>query len=154
MSESYPRIGIISDERFPSHHTDTQQIVKNASALARTGLSVELIVPRRTGRLTWSRQRRLDELTDYYNLEDADFVREIMTLPAGDIRPPVKLSHGLAAPVYAAAQRFDVAHTRNLLPALACFSLGLKLVVETYRTWGDSHPGLVAILARAHDGSG
>ena len=40
------RIAYISDERFPSIHTDTQQVVKTIDALGRSGVHVDLIQPR------------------------------------------------------------------------------------------------------------
>ena len=63
-----PRIGIVTDERYPSPYADTQQVMKNATALARTGLPVEVLIPRPLRRLGWSAARTHAELAAYYNL--------------------------------------------------------------------------------------
>jgi glycosyltransferase involved in cell wall biosynthesis len=151
MSPNLPRVGIISDRVFPCNQADTQQIVKNASALARSGLHVELVVPRQREWAFRPRGERLRELSDYYHLESAAEITQLLSLPAGDLRAPVKVVHGVAAPLYLAARRFDVAYSRNIFPGLLCLSLGLRVVYESYRAWGDEHPRLVAaagLLAR------
>ena len=148
MSAVLPRVGIISDARFPSNHTDTQQIMKNASALARTGLPVELIVPLDSTRLLWSRRRRMRDLLDFYNVPNGLEVSQLMTLPGGDLRPHTKLAHGIVAPLFLLTRHCDVVYSRNLIPSLVCFGLGKRLVFETYRSWGDELPRLVGALGR------
>jgi glycosyltransferase involved in cell wall biosynthesis len=146
-----PRVGIISDRVFPCNEADTQQIVKNASALARSGLEVELVVPRQQAWAFRPHDERVRELSDYYHLESAPEITQLLTLPTGDLRAPVKVLHGGAAPLYLAARRFDVAYSRNIFPGLLCLSLGLHVVYESYRAWGNEHPRLVAaasLLAR------
>ena len=145
-----PRIGIISDERYPGTEADTQQIVKNAAALARAGLPVELVIPVPSGRSFTPENARLHELLDFYHISGGLQIRSLLTIPAGPLRS-VKLTHGIASPLFLLARRFDVAYTRNLLPALLCLGLGVRVVLDTYRAFGDEYPALTraaSLLAR------
>ena len=140
-----PRVGIISDERYPSAFTDTQQVMKNATALARAGLDVELLIPRPLHRRGWSAARAHAELAAHYSLRGPVPVREVFTVPTGSLRVE-KLTHGVVAPLSFALRRFDLIYSRNVIPAMLTLALGKKLVFETYRAWGYEQPKLVQRL--------
>jgi glycosyltransferase involved in cell wall biosynthesis len=142
------RIAYITDERFPSVHTDCQQIVKTADALARLGCAVDLIAPRMARHLFLSRSERLRKITSYYNVEGRFTLRDLLLWPASDLRAE-KLFHGLAAPVAAALGDYDVVHTRNLLPLAAAARFGLPVMFETYRALPESNPRAWRAVLRA-----
>ena len=145
------RIAYITDERFPSVHTDCQQIVKTADALAGRGCAVDFIAPRMARHLFMSRQERLRAIASYYNVEGRFTLRDLLLWPASDLRAE-KLFHGLFAPLAAALGDYDVIHTRNILPLTASARLGLPVLFETYRALPESDPRAWRAVLRASRG--
>lgn len=142
------RIGYVTDERFPSVHTDCQQIVKTADALGGQGCSVDLIQPRLARHLLVPRGRRTAEICAYFNVAGRFAVRDLLLWPASNLRVE-KVFHGLAAPCVAAVRGYDVVYTRNLLPLSLGVALGLPVLFETYRALPRSDPGAWRIVAAA-----
>jgi glycosyltransferase involved in cell wall biosynthesis len=139
MSLERPRIGYISDERFPSRWTDTQQIMKTAAALAAEGADVEVILPRPARFFLASAAARRAALEQHYGIDVRFRLTQIPTVPASRLRIE-KLVHGLAAPVYSAAAGHDVIYTRNLLPVLLGLAAGRSVVFESHRVLRRHYP--------------
>jgi glycosyltransferase involved in cell wall biosynthesis len=133
------RIGYITDERFPSVHTDCQQMVKTADALGGQGCAVDFIQPRLARHLLRTRAGRKADICRAFNVAGRFEVRDILLWPASDLRVE-KLVHGLAAPLAAGLRRYDVVYTRNLLPLRLGAILGLPVLFETYRALPRSNP--------------
>ncbi len=121
-----PKIAYISDERFPSPHTDVQQVVKTIDALGGLGATVHLIQPRLAKHLFVSKEQRKARICDYFNVEGRFELHDILLWPASNLRVE-KFFHGLAAPLKAALGDYDVVYTRNLLPLVATSQLGLPV---------------------------
>ncbi len=142
------RIGYITDERFPSVHTDCQQIVKTADALGGQGCAVDLIQPRLARHLLASHARRTAEICRAFNVAGRFTVRDLLLWPGSDLRVE-KVFHGLAAPCAAVFRGYDVVYTRNLLPLSLGVALGLPVLFETYRALPRSNPRSWRIVAAA-----
>jgi glycosyltransferase involved in cell wall biosynthesis len=145
------RIAYITDERFPSVHTDCQQMVKTADALAGRGCEVDFVAPRMARHLFVSRAARLRRIASYYNVEGRFALRDILLWPASDLRAE-KLFHGLIAPIAVLLRSYDVVHTRNILPLAAAARLGLPVMFETYRALPESDPRAWRAVLRAARG--
>jgi glycosyltransferase involved in cell wall biosynthesis len=139
MNLDRPRIGYISDERFPSRWTDTQQIMKTASAMAAEGADVEVILPRLASAWLASAAARRATLEQHYGIEARFDLTQIPLIPASRLRVE-KLVHGLAAPLYSALARHDVIYTRNLLPVLVGLAAGRAVVFESHRVLRVHYP--------------
>ncbi len=126
------KIGYITDERYPSVHTDTQQVIKTADALGASGCTVELIQPRMAKHLFMNRERRKQEICRYFNVAGQFEIRDILLWPASDLRVE-KLFHGIASPLKAAFKKYDLVYTRNLIPLIVASRLSLPVLFETYR---------------------
>ncbi len=59
-----------------------------------------------------------------------------------------KLAHGLAGPLWAAFQRADLIHSRDLLPLLVAHASRRPWSFETYRRHAEEKPWLPAIMRR------
>jgi glycosyltransferase involved in cell wall biosynthesis len=149
MSLERPRIGYISDERFPSRWTDTQQIMKTAAAMAAEGADVEVIIPR-TARLFFaSAPARRAALEQYYGIDARFSLTQIPTIPASRLRLE-KLVHGVVAPLYSAAAGHDVIYTRNLLPVLLGLAAGRPVVFESHRVLERHYPFVHRCIRAVH----
>ena len=125
------RICYISDERYPSRWTDTQQVMKTATALAREPVTVDLVLPR-MWRTLWADSRaRRGVLERYYGVEPAFELTQIPSVPPSRWRIE-KLTHGLLAPLYAAIKGYDLVYTRDVLAVLAALSLAILPVLILY----------------------
>ncbi len=133
------RIADISDERFPSVHTDCQQIVKTADALGAEGCQVDLIVPRMANHLFLAPNIRKQLVCEYFNVEGHFDLRDILTWPASDLRAE-KFFHGLVGPLASLLGRYDLIYTRNVLPLMITSALGLPVLFETYRVLPRTDP--------------
>ncbi len=133
------RIADISDERFPSVHTDCQQIVKTADALGAEGCQVDLIVPRMAAHLPFAPAVRKRIVCDYFNVAGHFELRDILTWPASDLRAE-KFFHGVTGPLASVLGRYDLIYTRNVLPLLITSALGLPVLFETYRVLPRTDP--------------
>jgi glycosyltransferase involved in cell wall biosynthesis len=145
------RIAYITDERFPSVHTDSQQMVKTADALGGCGCAVDFVAPRMARHLLISREKRHRAIASYYNVEGRFSLRDILLWPASDLRAE-KLFHGLAGPLAAALGRYDVVYTRNIIPLTLASRLGLPVLFETYRALPESNPRSWRAVLRATRG--
>lgn len=133
------RIAYISDERFPSAHTDTQQVMKTLDALGGQGAEVDFIQPRMAQHIFKSKEDRKKEICHYYNIEGRFEIDDILSWPASGLRIE-KLFHGFAAPLKALMGKYDVIYTRNIIPVTMVSRLRLPVLFETYRALPLSNP--------------
>ncbi|HPH02977.1 MAG TPA: glycosyltransferase [Spirochaetota bacterium] len=141
------RIAILLNARLPSHHTDTQQVMKNAAALTANGLRVTVFVPQR-GRYLFRRGSTFRRVIhEYYNIPEELDVRGVRALPAGRFRPE-KLTHALLVPFLVLFRRIPILYTREPLAALLGLLLGRRVIFETYRCLGDEYPRLIRFMGR------
>ncbi|MBN2714590.1 MAG: glycosyltransferase family 4 protein [Deltaproteobacteria bacterium] len=142
------KIAYISDERFPSVHTDTQQVMKTIDALGRAGVEVDFVQPRMWKHIGKSLAERKAEICRYYNVEGHFNIRDILIWPASDLRVE-KFFHGVAAPIKAAFGKYDVVYTRNLLPLTLAATMHAPVLFETYRALSNTNPKAFRIVKRA-----
>ncbi len=142
------KIAYISDERFPSIHTDTQQVMKTIDALGRAGSHVDLIQPRKWQHWGKSNDARMRDICEYYNIEGHFQIRDIPFWPASDLRAE-KLFHGILAPVKALMGNYDAVYTRNIIPLFLTSRLGVPTLFETYRALPDTNPKIFRIVKKA-----
>ncbi len=136
------KIVYINDQIFPSHETDTEQILSMVSALGALGEDVELLLPVRWDRPPVTAQ----ELARHYQVE---WTFRAKSLPSvfPSFRGLEKLGHAGAGLFSRAAREADVLYTRNLPSAGAALRFGDKPVVyETFRPWPDQQPLLRPFL--------
>ncbi|HUT77226.1 MAG TPA: glycosyltransferase family 4 protein [Polyangia bacterium] len=146
------KIGYITDERYPSVHTDTQQVVKTAEALGQEGASVDLIPPRMARHLFKPAAARKEEICRHFNVEGRFEIRDILSWPASDLRIE-KFFHGIVAPLRTAFRDYDVVYTRNLLPVSIASLLRQPVLFETYRALPRSDPRAWMVVRRAAAGA-
>jgi glycosyltransferase involved in cell wall biosynthesis len=142
------RVAYVSDERFPSAHTDCQQVVKTADALGAEGCAVDLIVPRTAAHAFLSPASVMVEVCAYFNVDGGFRLRELRGWPASGLRLE-KLTHGVAGAIWGRLGRYDYVHTRNVLPAALASALGVPVLFETYRALPESNPWAWRVLRRA-----
>jgi glycosyltransferase involved in cell wall biosynthesis len=146
VSDDRPRICYVSDERFPSRWTDTQQIVKTATALANSGADVDLVVPRRFGKTVFSSAAvRRAELAGYYGISPGFRLTQLLTVPASRLRIE-KFTHGLAAPLFALLRGHDVVYTRNVLPLVLALLAGKPAIFESHRVLRLHYPMVYRVI--------
>jgi hypothetical protein len=134
--DKLPRIAIISSERYPHHDTNTQQIIKNASALHFAGLPVELIIPVQAKSFFSPTSNLIASIYKYYNVTPGLKIRVLWNVPASDLRLE-KFFHSFAATLRAVFdKKIDLIYTRNKFVALLALFLGKKFMCETYRRMG------------------
>ena len=151
LNKTLPRVAYISNKIYPHHNTDTQQVIKNATAMHGAGLPVELIIPLQMKRLTNASYDTSDAICKYYNVEKGLKIKELGGFPAGGLLLE-KFFHSFIACIYAGLKKqYDVIYTRDKLSALLAFFTGKKVVFETYPRFGDESPRTMGWLAkRAH----
>jgi glycosyltransferase involved in cell wall biosynthesis len=150
--DKLPRIAIISSERYPHHDTNTQQIIKNASALHFAGLPVELIIPVQAKSFFSPTSNLIASIYKYYNVTPGLKIRVLWNVPASDLRLE-KFFHSFAATLRAVFdKKIDLIYTRNKFVALLALFLGKKFMFETYRRMGDENPKAMRWLAKKSRG--
>jgi len=141
------RIAVISDRHFPSETTDTQQIIKNTSAIIDAGVTADLVIPFKIQHLFKGNKELAEKLKQFYNLKTLLSIRQLKLFPA--MKPNLeKITHGLIAPVYALLKRYPIVYTRNPIGALLSLLFGRRVIFEAYRMLGDEYPKLIRFFAR------
>ena len=142
-----PRIAIVSAAGYPAHTTNTQQVIKNASAFARIGLPVELVIPMPWDYYLKSAEQLCEDIYKYYNVTDDLKIRALRLLPATRYRLE-KFSHMFASVFYSRLKGYDLVYTRNETLALYCLLVGKPFIFETYRRFGHEFPKAMPWLAK------
>lgn len=135
------KIGCICDDRFPSSNANTQQVIKTASAVARKGVKIDLILPRMWQTFGMPKQKRRELIDEYYSVAGPYGLRQIVTWVPSSIRFH-KLSHGITGPLVSLFSDYDVIYTRNVLPVIMGLSTGQLIVFETYKLLAKQYPFL------------
>lgn len=128
------RIAYAYDAPLPHTGADAEQVVNTAAALARRGVSIELLIPG----LPQS-ARDPDALRDYFQVT-GDFKLGLVAPAPIRLRFFEKWVHAFRVardPRLAAA---DLAYTRNLPTAFTLLRAGHRVVYEHFRPWGDQYP--------------
>ncbi|MAT55014.1 MAG: hypothetical protein CMN32_11085 [Saprospirales bacterium] len=147
LRKRMPKVAIISDERYPHHATNTQQVIKNADALTAAGLPVELVIPVQWKGLFKPGYSVSKAISQYYNVPERIVIRKVPTIPASDLRIE-KFTHCIASLIYCRLKGYDVMYTRNEFTAIFAVLFGFKTVFETYRKFGDEYPRAMRFLSR------
>ncbi|MCR9290300.1 MAG: glycosyltransferase [Bacteroidetes bacterium] len=154
-NNSLPNILMISSERYPHHDTNTQQVIKNATAMSEVGVPLELIIPvQKRNFFDWTYDLP-EAVYKYYNVSKSLKISPLKNIvPASDLRLE-KFFHSFVATIYAVLfRRNDIVYTRNKLAAFLCILLGKKFIFETYRRLGDDSPKTMKWFSkRAHKDS-
>ncbi len=121
-----PPIVYISSEQYPHHNTDTQQIVKNSTALHEAGLDIELLIPVQYRRIIKPGYDTQAEMRKFYNVGNGLKITELWGFPATPLRLE-KFFHSFFAPLYVLIKRpGSIIYTRNKRVAILAFILGKK----------------------------
>ncbi|HOQ60311.1 MAG TPA: glycosyltransferase [Vicinamibacterales bacterium] len=136
------RIAYVSDRPFPSFWTDTQQVMKNAEALALAGAEVRLAIPRAYRSIVRPAARRHRALREFYGVSASLDLQDILTIPCTPARLE-KWPHALVAQRRAALAGCDLLYSRNLFPAWLAARRRSRVVYETHRRF-DAASGLKA----------
>jgi glycosyltransferase involved in cell wall biosynthesis len=128
------------DAPLPHTGADAEQVVNTAAALARRGVSIELLIPGLP-------QSTADPavLREYFQVA-GDFRLGLVAPAPIRIRLFEKWVHAFRVardPRLAAA---DLAYTRNLPSAITLLRAGHRVVYEHFRPWGDQYPVLRPVL--------
>jgi len=140
------KIAYISDERYPSVHTDTQQVMKTIDALGGQNVQVDFIQPRMARHMLRSRDERKEEICRFYNVTGRFEIRDIIFWPASDLRIE-KLFHGMLSPLKTLMRDYDAVYTRNILPLVLASTLQQPVLFETYRPLCRTDPMAFRALA-------
>ena len=142
------KIAYVTDERYPSFHTDCQQVIKTADALGAVGCEVHLIQPRLAVHYFKGRDNVKKEITQAFNVEGHFILKDIRHFPASDLRIE-KGFHALLGPLKAMIRRYDVVHTRNVLTLTVGAALGLPMIYEDYKALPVTTPRTWWMVRRA-----
>jgi glycosyltransferase involved in cell wall biosynthesis len=134
------RILYVYDAFMPGTGADTEQVVNTVAALARQGLSLELLLP---GHSTGPGDG--DTLRNYYQVQ-GEFALHLLQGRYHALRGFEKWSHALRATRHPAVASADLIYTRNLPAAWSFLRAGRRVVYEHFRPWGDQHPPLQPFL--------
>lgn len=147
-SKVLPPIVYISSEQYPHHNTDTQQVVKNTTALQEAGLDIELLIPVQYRRLLNWKYDTQAEIRRFYNVGPGLKITELWGFPATPLRLE-KFFHAFFATLYVLFRRpGSIIYTRNKRVAIFAFLLGKRIIFETYRKLGDEFPRFMQFLAK------
>lgn len=138
--QKFMRIAYVFDGPLPETGADTEQVVNTASALARRGHAMTLLVPGGEDKPT-----DVDQLRDYYHVT-GDFSVRHLKLRYRGLRLLEKWSHALRARRHPALAAVDVVYTRNLPVATTMLRAGHRVIYEHFRPWGDQFPPLQPYL--------
>lgn len=118
------KICTICDDHFPSYWTSTNQVITTASYLGKQGVDVDLMIPTKGSMLFQSKERKLRKLCEYYGVDPTFNLKDFFTVwPTNKFRLE-KLTHGLAAPLYANFGSYDLVYTRHILPVFLTLAAG------------------------------
>lgn len=139
------KVACVCDDRFPSSNANTQQVVKTASAVARHGVDIDLVLPRMWQTFGLSESRRRALINEYYSVSGPYGLQQIVSWIPTSFRFH-KLSHGVVGPLATWLTGYDVMYTRNFLPVLFGLATGQLVVFETYRLLAKHYPALRKLM--------
>lgn len=132
----------VSDERYPSTHTDTQQVAMTVDALAQAGAEVTLMVPgmRRLPRVSRSADKsganesptQLTAVMEYYGVSSKFSLVSVSSVNP-ELRTIVKPLHAIVSQLKLSGIAPDVIYTRNIGTAIMSTLRGFSVILESYR---------------------
>ena len=135
---------MISDEHYPHNGADTVVVINTAAALGAAGADVTLVTPK-----LWWRHKSDEAVMTHYGVAPTFTLTRLKSwLPTGRTLRLEKLGHGLLAPLFARRSRFDMIHSRDLIPLLLAQGIGLPWSFETYRRHAEEKPLLPRLTRR------
>lgn len=141
------KIAYINDQPYPIAKADTEQVMNTVSALAAEGLDIALVIPKSWRNLGVPREKRMQQLREFYQFTNGFHLKELLHLPLTKLRLE-KYSHGVIAPLWAKLAGYQIIYTRNPLPAFVSLALGMPIVYETFRIYGGRNRLIGQWLAR------
>ena len=141
------KVAYISDHQFPLDRSDAdaEQTINTVSSLAREGVEIELIIPRRWKNLGVPVHIRKNNIQEYYLTENNFELKELLHLPQMPFRLE-KYSHALMATPFAKFKKYDIIYCRNRAHAMIALKMGVPVVFETYRIYGTAFSETLAKL--------
>lgn len=133
------KIGYVATTVFPHYWVDTQQVVKNANALAKAGCEVDLIIPRKWDTSFFSsNDKRKKKLSDFYGLDIQFNLLQIPHIPPSQLHLQ-KIPHGMLIPLMQMFKKYDVIYTRAFWTLAMCSMFGIPCVLENHRLLKDHY---------------
>jgi glycosyltransferase involved in cell wall biosynthesis len=139
------RICYVTDERYPSGETDTQQVTMTINALAHEGVDMTLVVP--AFPTADHPEGQEAALRSYYGVDGPFEVCPVRTVhPAR--RGLVKTLHPLSAFRRVSAANPDAVYSRNLQIAFSAVARGYPTMFESYRVIDRRYPRMARLFGR------
>jgi len=139
------RICYVTDERYPSGETDTQQVTMTIDALGQNGVDVVLVVPAFPQKEHPEGQKAAIE--SYYGV-DGTFDVETVRSVHPNRRGLVKTLHPLAAFRKVRAAKPDAVYTRNMQIAISSVARGWPTMFESYRVIDRKFPRMAKLFGQ------
>ncbi|MCA9580864.1 MAG: hypothetical protein KC416_03660, partial [Myxococcales bacterium] len=133
------RITYAFDNPMPSTKTDTEQLANTVAALARRGLSVDLLLPAQGAGPT------ADEIRRYYQVT-GDFTVSLFPPTSTDRRTVQQVLHARRIASGPYLNGCDVVYTRQLVVVAQALRAGHRVAFEHYRPFGDQYPPVQPVL--------
>lgn len=130
------RIAYLCHQSLPAPDTNSEQLLRTLVELTKTGLKIDLIVPRDTGSVSAATDRDA-ELASYYALPEGAFRTGLRLIELawprllrGTFR---EAAHDVRAARLACRGKYDAVYTRDLFALLIALIAGAPAFLETYR---------------------
>ncbi|HEV8612413.1 MAG TPA: glycosyltransferase [Gemmatimonadales bacterium] len=125
------RIAHLTRWLLPSEDTATHQLVQTASALARAGAAIDLVLPSRPRHRVPEAELR-EQLRRQYGTECAFGIHQVPSRISSS-EWLSDAAQALLGSLFASPRHYGVVHTRDLETALLCHRLGRRVLFENYR---------------------
>jgi|GEM_PF-4593245 len=127
------KIGYVATTVFPHYWVDTQQVIKNADALAKSGCHVDLIIPRKWDRCFFLKKtKRIKRLASFYGLEIQFNLIDVPHVPPSSLDIQ-KVFHAFFIPFYFYFKKYDLIYTRAFWTLAVCSLFKIPCVLENHR---------------------
>jgi len=139
------RICYVTDERYPSGGTDTQQVTMTIDALGQNGVDVVLVIP--AFPKTEHPDGQKAAIENYYGVDGTFNVESVRSVHPKR-RGLVKTLHPLAAFGKVRAAKPDAVYTRNIQIALSSVARGYPTMFESYRVIDRKFPRMARLFGQ------
>jgi len=139
------RIVYVSDERYPSTHTDTQQVMMTLDALSGAGADVHFVIPAFSEGPHAGDQ--VGALQEYYGLRNTFPIHPIQS-GNPERRAWTKPMHGVRGTAAAKKLGADVVYTRTLPTLVSALARGIPTIFESYRVIDRRFPRIARLFGR------
>jgi glycosyltransferase involved in cell wall biosynthesis len=121
--------------------------MKNANALTKAGLRVELCISSRNRHNFISAAHFRDLVFTFYNIKEQFQIRRSRTISVGRFRPE-RIAFAILMPFAALFRRVKIFYTRDHASILFAFLLRRYVIFETFRCLGEDYPRVMRFLSR------